>query len=124
MPAMRSASARRPAATRPSRARMRDFPMFSKLCQGIPAIRNLTYLATSPTTMDVLLPPDCDVRFLLIHEPHPARKTIPSKNRLISGTGRLMAQRGEHLFWFLARYLEVQGVRAEIDLVAPDKLAE
>src|SRR3972149_11901353 len=48
--------------------------------------------------------------------------TMP-KNLLISGTGGLVAQRGEHLFRLLARYLEVQGVRAEVDLVAPDKLA-
>ncbi len=52
VPAMRSASTRGPAATRPSRARMRAFPKFSKVCLGIAAIRNLTYLATSPITLE------------------------------------------------------------------------
>jgi len=48
--------------------------------------------------------------------------TMP-KNRLISGTGGLLAQDREQLFGLLAGYLEVQGVRAEIDLVVPDQFA-
>jgi hypothetical protein len=37
--------------------------------------------------------------------------TMP-KNRLISGMGGLLAQRGEGVFWLFARDLEVEGIRA------------
>jgi hypothetical protein len=48
--------------------------------------------------------------------------TMPKK-RLISGMGRLVAKHGKEILRFLARYLEVEGVRAEIDPVVPDEFA-
>jgi hypothetical protein len=46
--------------------------------------------------------------------------TMPKK-RLISGMGRLTAQCGKKFFRFLTRYFKVKGIRAQINLVAPDE---
>jgi hypothetical protein len=41
-----------------------------------------------------------------------------------SGTGGLVLQAGENLFRLLAPCFQIQGVRAEINLISPGKLAE
>lgn len=46
-----------------------------------------------------------------------------AENRLISGMGSLAPQCGEDVLWLLSCYLEVQGVRAQINLVVPDKFS-
>jgi len=35
----------------------------------------------------------------------------------------LLTQDGEQVFWFLASNLQVQGVRAQVDLITPGKFA-
>ena len=47
-----------------------------------------------------------------------------TKKREISGPGGLALQAGENLFRLLARCFQIQGVRAEINLITPGKLAE
>jgi hypothetical protein len=45
------------------------------------------------------------------------------KNRLISDIGGLAAKCGEYIFRFPAGQLEVERIRAEIDLIAPHQFA-
>lgn len=49
--------------------------------------------------------------------------TIPKK-RLISGINGLAAQGGKDFFRIFSRHFEIQGVRAKINFVEPDKLAK
>ncbi|MDM8006884.1 MAG: hypothetical protein QUV05_12150 [Phycisphaerae bacterium] len=48
--------------------------------------------------------------------------TMP-RNRLISGLCRLAAQGSENIFRLLAAYLQMEGIWAEVHLVAPDQFA-